>query len=65
MLVLIPIFINRKHGREAITYEHELLQPILKETYAVLVYQEQIMKMAQDFGGLFPWGGGFVASGDG
>jgi DNA polymerase-3 subunit alpha len=45
---LIPIFIDRKHGREAISYEHPLLETILNETYGVLVYQEQIMKMAQD-----------------
>jgi DNA polymerase-3 subunit alpha len=48
---LIPKFIDRKHGREPIRYEHPLLEPILKETYAVLVYQEQIMKMAQDLAG--------------
>ncbi|MGK7932534.1 MAG: DNA polymerase III subunit alpha [Microcystaceae cyanobacterium] len=48
---LIPKFIDRKHGREAIQYEHKLLEPILNETYAVLVYQEQIMKMAQDLAG--------------
>ncbi len=48
---LIPKFIDRKHGKEAIKYEHSLLEPILKETYAVLVYQEQIMKMAQDLAG--------------
>jgi DNA polymerase-3 subunit alpha len=48
---LIPIFIDRKHGREPIKYDHPLLEPILKETYAVLVYQEQIMKMAQDLAG--------------
>ncbi|MGK7884351.1 MAG: DNA polymerase III subunit alpha [Crocosphaera sp.] len=48
---LIPKFINRKHGKEAIVYQHKLLEPILKETYAVLVYQEQIMKMAQDLAG--------------
>ncbi|EAZ89317.1 trans-splicing intein-formed DNA polymerase III subunit alpha N-terminal partner DnaE-N [Crocosphaera chwakensis] len=48
---LIPKFINRKHGREEIIYQHKLLEPILKETYAVLVYQEQIMKMAQDLAG--------------
>ncbi|BDA39672.1 DNA polymerase III subunit alpha [Candidatus Atelocyanobacterium thalassae] len=48
---LIPKFINRKHGRETIKYEHELLEPILKETYAVLVYQEQIMTMAQNLAG--------------
>lgn len=48
---LIPKFIDRKHGREAIHYEHPLLESILQETYAVLVYQEQIMKMAQDLAG--------------
>ena len=48
---LIPLFINRKHGREPIKYDHKLLEPILQETYAVLVYQEQIMKMAQDLAG--------------
>jgi len=48
---LIPLFIGRKHGREPIRYDHPLLEPILRETYAVLVYQEQIMKMAQDLAG--------------
>ncbi len=48
---LIPKFIDRKHGREAIQYEHPLLEGILQETYAVMVYQEQIMKIAQDLGG--------------
>ncbi|MBD2576461.1 DNA polymerase III subunit alpha [Oscillatoria sp. FACHB-1406] len=48
---LIPDFINRKHGREEISYEHTLLEPILKETYGVLCYQEQIMKTAQDLAG--------------
>ncbi len=48
---LIPKFIDRKHGREPIQYEHSLLEPILNETYGVLVYQEQIMKMAQDLAG--------------
>lgn len=48
---LIPMFINRKHGREEITYDHPLLQPILNETYGILVYQEQIMKTAQDLAG--------------
>ncbi|WNC44423.1 DNA polymerase III subunit alpha [Thermosynechococcus sp. GLH187] len=48
---LIPKFINRKHGREPIQYQHELLKPILQETYGVLCYQEQIMRMAQDLAG--------------
>ena len=48
---LIPKFIDRKHGREPIEYEHHLLEPILEETYGILVYQESIMKMAQDLAG--------------
>ncbi|MDX2097377.1 MAG: DNA polymerase III subunit alpha [Leptolyngbyaceae cyanobacterium bins.59] len=48
---LIPKFINRKHGIEKIEYDHELLKPILNETYGIMVYQEQIMKIAQDMGG--------------
>ncbi|MGB7439640.1 MAG: DNA polymerase III subunit alpha [Coleofasciculaceae cyanobacterium] len=48
---LIPKFINRKHGREKVEYPHPLLEPILKETYGTLCYQEQIMKMAQDLAG--------------
>ncbi|AKG24319.1 trans-splicing intein-formed DNA polymerase III subunit alpha N-terminal partner DnaE-N [Calothrix sp. 336/3] len=48
---LIPKFINRKHGREEIEYEHSLLESILNETYGIMVYQEQIMKIAQDLAG--------------
>jgi DNA polymerase III subunit alpha len=48
---LIPKFINRKHGREAMDYAHPSLEPILKDTYSILVFQEQIMKIAQDLAG--------------
>lgn len=48
---LIPKFINRKHGREKIEYEDKILEPILDETYGIMVYQEQIMKIAQDLAG--------------
>jgi len=48
---LIPKFIDRKHGREKVEYQHPLLEPILKETYGTLCYQEQIMRMAQDLAG--------------
>ena len=48
---LIPKFINRKHGREPIEFAHEKLQPILRETYGIMVYQEQIMRIAQDLAG--------------
>ena len=46
----IPSFINRKHGKEEIEYPHELLEDILKNTYGIMVYQEQIMKAAQILG---------------
>ncbi len=48
---LIPKFINRKHGREAIDFACPSLEPILKETYGIMVYQEQIMRIAQDLAG--------------
>merc|ERR1711965_807720 len=48
---LIPKFINRKHGREAIDFAHSTLEPILSETYGIMVYQEQIMRIAQDLAG--------------
>lgn len=41
----------RKHGKEEVSYQHPLLEPILKETYGVLIYQEQIMRVAQRMGG--------------
>ena len=44
-------FINRKHGREAIEFADAKLQPILQETYGIMVYQEQIMRIAQDLAG--------------
>ena len=50
-LQFIPNFINRKHGKEEVEYPHELLEPILKNTYGIMVYQEQIMQAAQILGG--------------
>lgn len=47
----IPTYINRKHGREPVTYPHPALEPILKDTYGVLVYQEQVLRMARDLAG--------------
>ncbi len=48
---LLPNYINRKHGKEAITYVHPKLEPILKNTYGVGVYQEQMMQIARDLAG--------------
>ncbi|WP_127143649.1 DNA polymerase III subunit alpha [Pelagibacterium montanilacus] len=43
----IPSFIDRKHGREKVTYPHEALRTVLDETYGIIVYQEQVMQIAQ------------------
>lgn len=47
----IPDFIARKHGRKKIEYVHPLLEPILKNTYGVAVYQEQVMQISQALAG--------------
>jgi len=47
----IPDFISRKHGRKKITYIHPKLEPILKNTYGVAVYQEQVMQISQALAG--------------
>ena len=47
----VPRFINRKNGKERIAYLHPMLEPILKNTYGVGVYQEQMMQIARDLGG--------------
>lgn len=47
---LIPSFIARKHGREPIDYPDPRVEPILRETYGIMVYQEQVMQMAQIIG---------------
>ncbi|MEL6672514.1 MAG: DNA polymerase III subunit alpha [Bacteroidota bacterium] len=46
----IPSFVARKHGREEIIYPHAMLEPILKNTYGIMVYQEQIMQVARTMG---------------
>ncbi|TMA17155.1 MAG: DNA polymerase III subunit alpha [Deltaproteobacteria bacterium] len=48
---MVDVFINRKHGRERVAYLHPLLEPILKDTYGVIVYQEQVMQIAQELAG--------------
>lgn len=47
----IPDFIERKHGRKAIEYIHPLIEPILKDTYGVIVFQEQVMQTVRDLAG--------------
>jgi len=48
---MIPSFINRKHGREPIEYDHPWMKNILSETYGIMVYQEQVMQIAQKLAG--------------
>ena len=47
----IPAYIRRKHGQEAVTYLHPLLEPFLERTYGIFVYQEDIMAAAIALGG--------------
>jgi DNA polymerase-3 subunit alpha len=47
----IPSFINRKHGKEEPDYLYPTLEPILKETYGIMIYQEQVMQIAQVLAG--------------
>ncbi|WP_062264740.1 DNA polymerase III subunit alpha [Endozoicomonas arenosclerae] len=53
---MVDNFINRKHGREELSYpdaqyQHEWLQPILQPTYGIILYQEQVMQIAQELAG--------------
>ena len=48
---LIPSFIARKFGREKVEYLDPRMEPVLKETYGIMVYQEQVMRVAQVVGG--------------
>jgi len=48
---LIPEFIDRKHGKKSIKYLHPKLEPILKNTYGIAVYQEQVLQIARDLAG--------------
>ncbi|TAN07453.1 MAG: DNA polymerase III subunit alpha [Rhodanobacteraceae bacterium] len=48
---LIPSYVARKQGREPVSYPDPRVEPILKETYGIMVYQEQVMQMAQIVGG--------------
>ncbi len=48
---MVDDFIDRKHGRKALAYEVESLEPILKDTYGVILYQEQVMQIARELAG--------------
>ena len=44
-------FVDRKHGKEPVEYDHPLLEPVLRDTYGVIMYQEQVMRAAQALAG--------------
>ena len=46
----IPSFIRRKHGEEPIEYDHPMMEPYLKDTYGITVYQEQVMLQSRALG---------------
>src|SRR5215210_1378465 len=48
---MVDDFIDRKHGKKKVEYPHAWLEEILKDTYGVIVYQEQVMQIAQILGG--------------
>ncbi|HEX3357071.1 MAG TPA: DNA polymerase III subunit alpha [Tepidisphaeraceae bacterium] len=49
---LIPLYCNRKHGREAVPQVHPIMDKILSETYGIMVYQEQVMQIFNQLGGI-------------
>lgn len=51
---MLDVFVDCKHGRKEISYDHPLQEPILNNTYGVILYQEQVMKMAIAIGGFTP-----------
>ncbi len=48
---MLDDFVSRKHGRTKVKFDHPILEPILKETYGVILYQEQVMRIATDLAG--------------
>ncbi len=48
---MVTDYLNRKHGRERISYQHPVLEPILSSTYGVIIYQEQVMRIAVELCG--------------
>ena len=49
---LIPLYCNRKHGREAVPKVHPIMDKILEETYSIMVYQEEVMQIFNQLGGI-------------
>jgi DNA polymerase-3 subunit alpha len=49
---MVDAYVNRKHGRELPTYDHPVMKEVLEETYGVMVYQEQVMRILNRLGGV-------------
>ncbi|MFO0967345.1 MAG: DNA polymerase III subunit alpha [Gemmataceae bacterium] len=49
---MVDAYVNRKHGREKPVYEHAVMEEVLAETYGVLIYQEQVMRVLNRLGGI-------------
>ena len=49
---MVDAYVNRKHGREKAVYPHKIMEEILAETYGVMVYQEQVMRILNRLGGI-------------
>ena len=47
---MVDDFVDRKHGRTQVVFPHPELEPVLADTYGVILYQEQVMKIAQVLG---------------
>ena len=51
---MLDMFVDRKHGREEVKYDHPLLEDILKDTYGCMVFQEQVMEISKKLAGFTP-----------
>ncbi|UPT74121.1 MAG: DNA polymerase III subunit alpha [Elusimicrobiota bacterium] len=51
---MLDMFVDRKHGREQVAYDVDLLEPILKDTYGCMVFQEQVMEISKKLAGFTP-----------
>jgi hypothetical protein len=64
-MAMIDDVVKRRHGQTKVTYDHPLLEPILSETYGIMVYQEQVMQIASALAGYTLGRSGHPAQGDG
>jgi DNA polymerase-3 subunit alpha len=51
---MLDMFVNRKHGREKVKYDSKLMEPVLKDTYGCMLYQEQIMELSKKLAAFTP-----------